>query len=49
MQVPEPERNLLDQERNEERQKRVQTEGMLHILGQAIGGMALTWKFALMK
>ena len=30
---------LLDQERNDERQKRERTEGMLHVLGQAIGGI----------
>ena len=31
--------HLLDQERNDERRKREQTEGMLQVLGQAIGGI----------
>jgi signal transduction histidine kinase len=30
---------LLDQERNDEKRKREQTEGMLQVLGQAIGGI----------
>ena len=31
--------HLLDQERNDERRLRERTEGMLHVLGQAIGGI----------